>query len=353
VTVRLLDATDDRAEWLARWAEHGREPFAHPAYCESFAGRDDTAALAVVAYGGSTALVPLVLRGAGDLPWLRDPGRRYVDATSPYGYGGPFGPAVDLDPCLAALHDWAAGEGLGSVFLRLSLAAPGRPSRQRSDGCVVDGADNVVVDLRRTSQEIWAGYEHKVRKNVKKSLRLGCTVERDDAFTDLDTFLAVYSSTMTRRNAAAWYRFDRQFFATIATELRGSYSVFSTRDADGAVVSVELVLRSERFLYSFLGGTVAEAFPLAPNDLLKHTVIEHGRESGLEGFVLGGGATAGDGILRYKRSFCPEGVVPFRTAQLIPDGDRYARLVAQRRSWAPGPEDGSGFFPAYRTPVAR
>lgn len=350
MNLRILHADHDEGEWLDLWARSGREPFAHPAYCRLFTGPADAAVLALVGEGSSSALFPLVLRGREGLPWLTAAGR-FVDATSPYGYGGPFGGDLDLGRCLETLGEWAAEEELGSVFLRLSLGSPAPPGDARDARAqVVDTADNVVVDLQRTAEEIWSGYEHKVRKNVKKSIRLGCTAERDDSLDRLDDFLAVYSSTMTRRNAPEWYRFDRPFFARIAAELRGSYSTFYVRDADGEVVSVELVLESDRSLYSFLGGTLEKAFYCTPNDLLKHTVIEYGRGRGLDGFVLGGGATPGDGIFRYKRSFCPGGVRPFRTARIVPDPDRYARWVAERASWAPLP-DGSGFFPGYRAPA--
>ncbi len=304
--------------------------------------------MVAVLEGSTPVLVPLVLRTAAGLPW---PAEVYgaVDAASPYGYGGPVPAPDDLCEVLRVLQSWAADRGLVSVFLRLSLDVTAAPPPSGPDIEVVEVMDNVVVRLQRPADEVWSGYAHKVRKNVRKALRAGCTVQRDGDFRLLDDFLDVYAGTMQRRDAAAWYRFDRIFFERIDRELAGCFSVFSVRDAAGGVVSVELVLESDRYLYSFLGGTRAEAFPIAPNDLLKHAVIEHGRATGRRGFVLGGGAAPGDGIFRYKRAFDPGGVTAFRAARLITDPARYARWTAERDA-AVGATSNADFFPSYRRP---
>lgn len=350
---RLLDADADEPEWLALWQRTGREPFAHPAYGRLFAAPGDRAALVVVGSDAAPSLVPLILRGRGNLPWLADEDDRVLDATSPYGYGGPYPATGDLAGVLRALQGWATEAALATVFLRLSLDVDVSADLDAADAGtvqVVDTADNVVVRLDRSADDIWAGHEHKVRKNVKKAVRAGCTVERDDNLRLLDDFVAIYGSTMQRRRAAAWYRFDREFFARLGVELAASYSIFAVRDPDGAVVSVELVLESDRYLYSFLGGTLAEAFPLAANDLLKHAVIEHGRTTGRQGFVLGGGASPGDGIFRYKRAFDPAGVRVFRTARLITDPVRYERWSRRRAALGHPAGTPGQFFPAYRLP---
>ncbi len=100
-------------------------------------------------------------------------------------------------------------------------------------------------------------------------------------------------------------------------------------DLTGRVVSTELVLVSDAHYYSFLGGTLQDAFVHAPNDLLKHAVIEHGHGAGKTHYVLGGGDQPGDGIFRFKLAFDPEGVVPFFGIQLVADAGLYDALVGQ------------------------
>jgi hypothetical protein len=84
---------------------------------------------------------------------------------------------------------------------------------------------------------------------------------------------------------------------------------------------------------------------MAPNDLLKHEIIEWADGQGLVAYVLGGGYQRGDGIFRYKRGFNPDGVVPFHGLRLIGSPEIYGQLSAASTGANP-----STFFPAYRAP---
>jgi CelD/BcsL family acetyltransferase involved in cellulose biosynthesis len=330
--MEILDAEADEQRWLGFWRDCGREPFAHPAYGRLFARPGERPVALVIERPDCAALLPLIIRKVQD---------GLYDAISPYGYGGPFFSAGgDSEGVLDAVSHWAGEEGLCSVFLRLSLDFV--PSCRAE---VVEASHNVVVDLRRQPEELWDNYEHKVRKNVKKALRAGCTVSRFELLDDVDGFLDVYEATMQRRGAAAWYHFDRAFIARLADDLASSYSTFAVHDSDGRLVSVEIVLESDKYLYSFLGGTLRDAFPMSPNDLLKHEIVQHGQRTGRSGFILGGGHQPDDGIFRYKRAFDPAGVRPFRVAKIIGDQRRYVNLAISRER----PVDTS-FFPAYRAP---
>ena len=85
------------------------------------------------------------------------------------------------------------------------------------------------------------------------------------------------------------------------------------------------------------------SFALRPNDLLKVELIRWARATGKQRFVLGGGFQADDGIFRYKRSFAPDGLVPFEVGMRILRPDAYADLT-ERAGGVREP----GFFPAYR-----
>lgn len=343
----VLDAHDHRSEWMRRWEECGREPFAHPAYVELYATEGARAIALAVDYVDGSALVPLLIRPVR----TSSDGPDFYDAASPYGYGGPFfSGRRDSEVVLSGLRRWATQAALCSVFLRLSLDVPVPVSGRTSGFEIVEASNNVVVELRREPPRIWSDYDHKVRKNVRKAIRAGCAVQRDNGFEDVSDFVSVYEATMRRRGAAAQYHYGRSFFLELAQELPGSYSVFSVLDADGRVVSVELVLEGSRYLYSFLGGTLAEAFPMAPNDLLKHEVILYGHRTGRDGYVLGGGYDGDDGIFRYKRSFDAGGILTFRTARLIADRAEYEKLVSARRLDGSMSASNSNFFPAYRAP---
>lgn len=332
--------------WSELWRVTGREPFAHPDFVRLFAGPGDRPVAFCWEDDGGVALLPLVVRALPDEAQGAVGRTGLTDVVSPYGYGGPFcAGSPDLAACYAALLEWMRHTGVVSGFVRGTVVGPVGPDVDVAGARVLHLADNVVVGLGLPAEERWRRYEHKVRKNVNKARRNGLSTTVSDGFADVATFSDIYSSTMDRRSAAAFYRFDADFFAAFGRDLAGSFWVADTHDEDGAVVSTELVLRGDRTCYSFLGGTRREAFPMSPNDLLKHDVIDHAADAGLAHYVLGGGYDPGDGIFRYKKAFDPTGLVPFHGVQLMPDVDTYEAVCA-----ASGAPD-SSFFPRYRAPA--
>ena len=339
------DEPEDRARWLALWESSPlREPFAHPAYAEAFAPAGERPFALV----GEGALFPLLHRevSSGEVSGGEISGG--ADLSSPYGYGGPFllGGSAGQDFWPVALA-WMRAEGYASLFARLSLSskklAP-LPSEE-----VHPVQPNVVRTLDLDPEAMFADYDHKVRKNVKRALRNGLGVEFDETGAELDRFTEIYLATMERNGASAYYRFDRDLFTRFVGEMPGAFLFVHVRKA-GRIVSTELVLRSRRTLYSFLGGTDADAFEDRPNDLLKHETILWGAREGYREYVLGGGVATPenggeDGIFRYKLAFAPHGRRDFSVLRAVVNGETYARLLAARgESVIPRP----GFFPAYR-----
>ena len=355
--VRLLDGLgESRDDWLDAWRRTGREPFAHPDYVSLFTGRGERAqALSWQAAGDAEVLMPLIRRPLPRSLLLgsRFDGGAWTDAVSPYGYGGPFASGdVDWRAFYTAVLAWMGANGVVSFFARASLQSEPPLLADLSGYAAVRISENVVVDLTRSSDAQWTHYAHKVRKNVKKAERAGLRVVIEPTYQRLDDFVDILHVTMQRRRAKDWYFFEPAFFHDLSATLRGSYLVAEVHDPNGRVVSVELVLLGNRSMYSFLGGTREEAFPFAPNDLLKHAVITYGHEQGLERYVLGGGYVTGDGIFRYKRSFDEDGVVPYYGVRLTSDPDVYAALCeargAQLQRQGAGALLESEYFPAYR-----
>lgn len=356
--LRILDARDpeDHRAWLALLADWpAREVFAHPSYVSLFARPEDRALAAVGKAPGGFILYPFVLREI-DAPHLAaaSPGAR--DTTSPYGYGGAFccgDVRAHGDAFWGELSGWQRSQGIVTEFVRFSLfeedllAYPG----DREQKLV-----NVVRTLDLDEEALWRSYEHKVRKNVNKARRSGVTIDVETSGDGLDDFLRIYEATMDRREAARGFYFPRSFFETIVRELDGWYAFFHAR-REGRTISTELALVSGENVYSYLGGTDADSFEFRPNDLLKHELILWSKRAGKRRFVFGGGYSMDDGIFRYKRTFAPEGLVPYFIGRRVVDEARFAaldhaHLAAARTAdptWTPNP----AFFPAYRAELPR
>ena len=321
--VRCLDAgvPGDMLEWLRLWESWPqREVFAHPDYVRLFATPGDRVMCASLATRGGI-LFPFLLRPLAREPWAGN-GESALDLVSPYGYGGAFAwncsekDAVDF---WSEFEAWAKTQRLVSAFVRLSLF----PEQQIAfRGQIAEDRPNIVRSLDLTPDALWQDFEHKVRKNVNCAKRSGLSVEIDFDGRRLDEFLKIYYSTMERREASHSYYFPSEFFNAVVRRLPGQYAFFFVLD-EGKAVSAELVLVSVAHIYSFLGGTLAEAFAKRPNDLLKHKIILWGRQAGKLAFVLGGGFSGEDGIYRYKKSFAPAGSRPFCVGRQVHDAAAY------------------------------
>ena len=325
------------AAWLRGWAaSDDADPFAHPTHVDLFTGQGDAAHCAVLTWDGGSILLPFVLRAIA--------GTRRHDVTSAYGYGGPFASGeVTVDrwrDFWAAFAAWCAGQGVVSEFLRFSTSPD--PHDIAYPGQLHHRSTTIVRSLDLEPEALWMDVEHKVRKSVNKARRSGVEISVDTEGERLAEFLAIYEGTMERRGAHERYLFGRPFFERIRDEMLGSFAFFHA-DADGVMVSTELVLTGRRTMYSYLGGTDDSAFALRPNDLLKHSIMTWGAETGRTAFVLGGGASPGDGIERYKLSFAPDGARPFSTGERVVDAGVYGALAGDV-------DPGDPFFPAYRRP---
>lgn len=343
--IRSLAADDDREAWLDVWRRTGREPFAHPDFVSLFAGDDGTPMALFAEQEAGCAMLPLVCRP------VPPPLGHGTDAVSPYGYGGPFASGdPDWFAFWTEVVDWMRSTEVVAAFVRASLGTDVSRLDHVPGARALHLADNVSVDLTRPDDVQWRHVAHKVRKNVNKARRAELCVRVSNGFSDLSSFLSVYRSTMQRRNADPRYSFDADFFEALGT-IEDCCLVADVLDVTGRVLSTEIVLVSDDHYYSFLGGTLEEAFPHAPNDLLKLSVMEHGHAAGRSRYVLGGGYRAGDGIYRYKLAFDADGVVPFHGIQLIGDQERYDALTARSDALhGPVGMTDRNYFPAYRRP---
>jgi hypothetical protein len=349
----VLDGStpDGFASWLSLWKSWPDcEIMAHPDYARLFAEPGQRFICVTATSPHGAILFPLILRPLAAEPWAQ-PGETRWDATTPYGYGGPFtwanGP-IDYDAFWAAYDSFCRQSQIVSTFARLSLF-PGQLAP--IPGSLEFRLPNIVVPLDGGPDAIWAGYEGKVRKWVRVAQESGVTVECDPTGARLDDFRAIYIRTMSRRHATEWYYFSRDFFQSIVDNLPGQFMFFHAL-RNGAVISSDLVLCSRDHVYYFLGGTLEEAFPFGANYLVKHTIALWACAHGKQSCVLGGGYELGDTLFRYKRAYARKGEVPFHTANLIHDEAACHDLTAIRSTaeqqsgtpWTPRP----GFFPPYR-----
>lgn len=282
--------------------------------------------------------------------WLID-GIQYYDAITPYGYGGPL--AVDCETTSElvnqyydAWRQYCLENRIVCEFIRFHLF-DNIPFREGFPSGAIKVCDDVVRILDIDMESMWMEFEHKVRKNVKKAQSNGLTVITDATGEKLSEFLEIYTSTMDRNDAKSFYYFDRTYFEQIISTLEGRFMFFHVLHED-TVVSTELVIYSDRYVYSFLGGTLEQYYPMRPNDLLKYEIIKWCKDTNHLAFILGGGYGGNDGIYKYKKAFAPGADVPFYIGKQVFIPEVYQRLVDIRASKVAFDGE-SQYFPLYRS----
>ncbi len=316
--------------------------FLLPSYSALFERQGVKSTAFVYEGSGATVVYPFLIHNLSTLPFFPQGLAPAYHIETPYGYGGPMviegTPTGQLYPQFYdAFGRWALQNNVISEFVRFNLFSE---ARKYFTGMVEQHNHNIVLDLAPAIEEIWSGFDHKVRKNVQKAVALEVEVVIDQQGQYLQQFLDNYYHTLYRRNAAKRYYFNKEFFQKIHKTLSGKYCYFHST-YQGKVVSSELVLISSGTIFSFLGGTLASYFNLRPGDLLKYRIIEWAKERGYKKFVIGGGHSPHDGIFAFKKAFAPHGLVPFYTGKKVHSPDVYNQLTEASGK----PQE--GFFPAF------
>ena len=293
-------------------------------------------------------LYPLIVRPLRIEPWGVEEGAT-CDLVSPYGYGGPFGcGAYNIQEFWAGFDQWARTIRAVSLFTRFSLF---KEQLIPFFGDTMVKGPCVIVPLNQEPNAMLAGYAKTVRENIRQAERADVTLEPDPECRRLDEFFAVYYSAMDRLGARPMYYIQKSIIETLIAQLPAHVALFHAI-RNQQVVSTELLLLSEHYLYPFLAGTLEEGLQLRANPLLRHGVNLWGKALGKQQVVLGGGYSGEDSLLLYKQRFAPNGRVPFCVGTRILDDDTYQTLIGKRATWER--EQGNqwssanGFFPAYR-----
>ena len=156
---------------------------------------------------------------------------------------------------------------------------------------------------------------------------------------------------MNRNNATKHYFYSLDFFKDFI-EVNHENCAVAFVYKDKKPISTELMIFSDKIIYSFLGGTLSEYFSSRPNDFLKIEVIKWAKKQGVEYYVLGGGRIDGDGLYKYKKAFFQydEDVI-FYTGRKIINPEVYKHLISEIRIInvdIVGDKTNEKFFPQYR-----
>lgn len=312
------------------------EPMLKPYYIELFCDKGDIPVMFLFFAQNGKILYPLIKR---HIPFRKD---KY-DVISVYGYGGPNVSGsvnqAEWKEFWRQINEWYMDNDVVTEVVKFNLFD--------NDKCMYPGTiervmNNIVCDVDGSFEECVSKFDRKVRKNVRKAERNDLRIEIQRNGDNLKEFLKIYYGTMQRREADEKFYFTEDFFETLHSKMEKNFCYFYVYK-DDRVISAELVLLSDKCMYSYLGGTDQEYFDMRPNDFLKYHIIKWGNEHLKKYFVLGGGHGCEDGIYNYKKSFAPDGQRMFCVGTKIINLSDYNKLCA-----CAGVSPDEQFVPAYR-----
>lgn len=278
--------------------------------------------------------------------------KTYFDVISPYSYSGPiFVQNIILDEIekfWQSVDSWYKENKIITEFIRFSL----NQNFVGYSGHVLETLKNVKGRILPEELQ-WERFDKKVRNNIRKALSYNLKFELRYGHIckcTISEFHRIYLSTMKRKDAAHRYFYSLDYFENLISN-NSDCCAIALIFYKNKVVSTELLLLSDKTIYSYLGGTDSDYFFTRPNDFLKYQVLDWARKKGFMFYVLGGGQQDNDSLYKYKKSFFPyDDDVIFYTGRKVINEKVYIALLKENGFQTKDLNSNidHDFFPKYR-----
>jgi CelD/BcsL family acetyltransferase involved in cellulose biosynthesis len=217
------------------------------------------------------------------------------------------GPFCDYcDPLVEDAESWRAlQEALFALRLPVTLRC------LRNAGVVMEAGRFEVagraawhgVDLTRSEDALWAGFDGSARQNIRKAERLGVRVRAGRSLADVQAFFDMHCQVRKAKYRLLPQPFAlfREIHAAFAPEDR--LTVLLAESGGQVVAGILFIAWGDTLYYKFNASVDRQA---CPNDLLVWEGIRMGRRLGLARLDFGASDTTQPGLLRYKAKYATE-----------------------------------------------
>lgn len=305
-------------------------------------------------------IYPFFLRPINNLPFYRSSPlngtTEYFDIVSPYGYSGPLAYVKEKgcqhslwEEFLTAFHQYCQEMNIVCEFTRLNPFVSNTQHLQALTDGVQFSNQITYLDLTRSEDELWRGFNRGNRSNINKAKRCGVVVEKDNNGIYLQKFYELYLETMRRNQAEDWYDFSLDFFVDSFTSLGNKISLFCA-SYDKQIVAAASFLHDGEVVHYFLGASDSNYLTLRPNNLLMYRAICWAKRQGFQLFNLGGGYK--DSLARFKAGFSKLSTT-FYTYRFIHNRSTYDELCRRHATFLRlnanhHQDENLEYFPLYR-----
>lgn len=355
--LELVEADDP--EWDV-WVESAEHDVYHTAGYHRVSGLTGDGTPLMLVYGDRERFVawPYLLQGIpGSGALVGGPAH---DVTSTYGYSGPLVRGCEpgdrlIEESWRAFEDVWMEQHVISVFTRFHpilrnhrwyCDTPADPPAVAEGLGVLLTGQTVSIDTKAADDAIVAAYPRSFRQEIAQSRRKGLRTELDADWRHLDTFVELYTETMSRNHAQAAYFLGREYFENLRREVERDLSLFVGL-IDGQVAAACLFLSHHGIVHPHLAGTSTAFLSLSPLKVMWDDVRRWAADRGDRIIHLGGGrGGAADSLFEFKARFSPSRH-DFYTGRWILDHRRYDVLTHPAIDVGDGQ---AGYFPPYRAP---
>lgn len=253
---------------------------------------------------GGRAICVLMLRDVASDHLFKNkiPEGKYFDAVTPYGYGGfIFDGEVNTVELRKEFRNILKDNHINSVFFRFH---PVLNNAKANEGIVdvIPLGKTIALDLA-SPEVIWENIISKNRNMIRKAEKSGVKIHHSSNPGLFKDFKYIYDETMRGDNAEEYYFFAKNFYDSIANDLKGNYEIFYATHQD-KIISIAIMIFANKQMHYHLSGSLREYRSLAPSNLLLYKAALWGNEHGYKTFHLGGGVGSGeDPLYKFKAAF--------------------------------------------------
>ncbi len=273
------------------------------------------------------------------------------DLITPYGYGGFLFDGNDNEHnkqiIFNEIFNYLKDANVISLFIRWH---PILSNVLQSKNIIESINIGSTIDMQLSDKEtIWNNFTSKNRNTIRNAIKKGVIIKQSDSIDLFDTFVNIYNETMLRDNASKYYYFPKDFYTSIARDMKGKYTIFYA-NLDNQIISMSIIIYANRFMHYHLSGTKSSYRNYNPTNLLLYEAAQWGHSKGFTNFHLGGGVGATeDNLYKFKKAFNRNLSNEFCISKIIINHDIYSRLVNERMLVDKAFDLDSSFFPLYRS----
>lgn len=280
----------------------------------------------------------------------KDEFKEYYDIISPYGYGGPVILELNgdkkklVEEFNIAFDEYCIQNKIVSEFIRFH---PIVNNAQDFDviykpACI---RKTLGTNLAAFDDPINFEFSKNCKRDIRKALREGVRYRINNSIPDINKFVEIYYSTMSRNKAKEFYFFRSKYFCDLA-DLFSNQILFVEALYEDKVIAASLCFCSDKNIYLHLSGTLQEYLTLLPAYILNYAIVLWGKDHDYNMVHYGGGVSnlENDTLYKFKKKFALNTEFDFYVGKKIRITEIY-NLLCEIRNVNPN----SDFFPAYRT----